>query len=495
MGDNRYKELVEQISDWLWEVDENACYTYASPKIYDLLGHAPEDVIGKTPFDLMSVEEADRIGKIIGPIFQNREPFSQLENVNRHLDGRRVILETSGVPFFDEDGTFKGYRGIDRDITHRKQIETELADKATELKSQQFALDVHAIVSITDVEGKIHYANQKFCDISGYSVTELQGQNHRIIKSDEHPPEFFKEMWQTISQGDVWQGEIKNTAKCGRAYWVMSTIVPSLNAKGKPFQYISIRTDITERKTAELKAITANRTKSDLMANMSHELRTPLNAIIGFSAAIRSQVFGELGHAKYAEYIEDIHYSGQHLLDLINDILDVSAIEAGAINLQEELVSIYEVVETSIRLIRPKASQNAITISSLIDENTPRIFADERRLKQIFLNLLSNAVKFTPKRGDVITSSWLNEVGDLVISVADTGIGMDEAEIRTALSVFGQVDSGLDRQHEGSGLGLPLTVGLVETHGGRLDIKSDKGHGTQVLVTFPKDRLRPCFPA
>ena len=494
MSDNRYKKLVEQISDWLWEIDENAYYTYVSPKIFDLLGHAPEDVIGKTPLDLMSVEEADRIGKIIGPIFQRRESFSQLENINQHTDGHQVILETSGVPFFDEAGTFKGYRGIDRDITHRKQIETELADKANQLKSQQFALDVHAIVSITDVEGKIHYANQKFCDISGYSVSELRGENHRIVKSDEHPPEFFKEMWQTISQGAVWQGEIKNTAKDGHAYWVMSTIVPSLNAKGEPFQYISIRTDITERKNAEMKAVTASRTKSDLMANMSHELRTPLNAIIGFSAAIRSEVFGALGHNKYAEYIEDIHYSGQHLLDLINDILDVSAIEAGAINLQEEVVSIYEVVETSIRLIRPKASSNSITISSLIHEDTPRIFADERRLKQIFLNLLSNAVKFTPKNGDVVTSSWINENGDLVISVADSGIGMDEPEIRTALSVFGQVDSGLDRQHEGSGLGLPLTVGLVETHGGRLDIRSDKGQGTQILVTFPKDRLRTTLP-
>lgn len=494
MGDNRYKELVEQISDWLWEIDENACYTYASPKVYDLLGHAPEDVIGKTPFDLMSVKEVDRIGKIIRPIFKKREPFSQLENINQHLDGRQVILETSGVPFFDEDGVFKGYRGIDRDITHRKQIEMELVDKANELKSQQFALDVHAIVSITDVAGVIQYANQKFCDISGYSVLELTGQNHRIIKSDEHSSEYFKEMWETISQGTVWQGEIKNTAKDGRAYWVMSTIVPSLNAKGKPFQYISIRTDITERKNAEMKAVTASRTKSDLMANMSHELRTPLNAILGFSAAIRSEVFGALGHNKYAEYIEDIYFSGQHLLDLINDILDVSAIEAGAIHLQEELVSIFEVIETSIRLIRPKASPNNITICSLINEGMPRIFADERRLKQIFLNLLSNAVKFSPKNGDVITSSWLNEDGDLVICVADTGIGMDEDEIRTALSVFGQVDSGLDRQHEGTGLGLPLTVGLVETHGGRLDINSDKGCGTQVLVTFPKDRLRTCQP-
>ena len=116
MSASRYKELVEQTSDWLWEVDENVRYTYASPKVFDLLGHRPEEIIGKTPLDLMPAQEAERIGKIIGPIFEKREPFSQLQNINTHLDGRQVVLETSGVPFFDKNGVFKGYRGIDRDV-------------------------------------------------------------------------------------------------------------------------------------------------------------------------------------------------------------------------------------------------------------------------------------------------------------------------------------------------------------------------------------------
>jgi len=358
-----------------------------------------------------------------------------------------------------------------------------------ELDFQKFALDEHAIVSITDVRGNIIYANEKFCEISEYSLEELDRKNHRIIKSDEHPPEFYADMWKTISHGKVWQGEIKNSKKNGGHYWVMSTIVPSLDEKGKPFQYISIRTDITERKDAEIKAMTASRTKSELMANMSHELRTPLNAIIGFSDSIKQETFGPLGNDKYREYLEDIHQSGQHLLDLINDILDVSAVEAGALELQEENLILADVAETAVHIIRPRTEKGKVTISSKIDPELHLIYADGRRVKQILLNLLSNAVKFTPKAGEVILSAWFNDDGSLAVSVADTGIGMNDEDVTKALSTFGQVDSGLDRKHEGTGLGLPLTKGLMELHGGTLEVKSDKGKGTIVTITFPRERV------
>ena len=297
-------------------------------------------------------------------------------------------------------------------------------------------------------------------------------------------------MWKTISKGSVWHGEIRNKRKDGLSYWVMSTIVPTINAKGKPFQYISIRTDITKRKEAEMEALTASRAKSDLMANMSHELRTPLNAIIGFSDTIINEMFGPIGNDKYQEYMDDINHSGKHLLELINDILDVSAIEAGAVELHEEVIDISSVVDSAIRLIAPRADKGKVSVSSSIGAETLQIYMDERRAKQIFLNLLSNAVKFTPEGGEVSVSSWVNEDGSLSISVADTGIGMDEGEVAKALSVFGQVDSGLDRKHEGTGLGLPLAKRLVEQHEGTLEIKSKKGHGTHIIVTFPSKRIR-----
>ena len=252
---------------------------------------------------------------------------------------------------------------------------------------------------------------------------------------------------------------------------------------------LELSREVVERKRAEELANLANRTKTDLMANMSHELRTPLNAIIGFSETMKEEIFGSVGSDKNREYLIDIHHSGQHLLELINDILDVSAIEADALELHEENVNLGNIVKASIRIIKPRADAGGVTITSSIDPETPLIFMDQRRGKQILLNLLSNAVKFSPKGGEVSVSAWTNDDGSLAVAIADNGIGMAKEDMTLALSFFGQIDSGLNRKHEGTGLGLPLTRGLVELHGGTLEIKSEKASGTIVTVTFPKERV------
>ncbi|MEK7246788.1 MAG: ATP-binding protein, partial [Pseudomonadota bacterium] len=357
-----------------------------------------------------------------------------------------------------------------------------------------YALDHHAIVGITDVSGKIVYANDKFCEISKYAREELLGQDHRILNSGHHSKAFFREMWRTIAHGQVWRGEICNRAKDGSLYWVDTAIVPLLNAHGKPFRYFAIRIDITPHMRTEMalvaakaEAEAANRFKSELIANTSHELRTPLNAVIGFSELMKTETFGPLT-PKYQEYAADINNAGRHLLRLVNDILDVSAIEAGKLELHEERVDLAESLKGAARLIRPRAEAGAIDVREDIAEGLPLLFADERRVKQIALNLLTNAIKFNAPGGSVTLAAGLAADGGLFFRVADTGVGMDEAEVAVAMTKFGQVDSSLARQHEGTGLGLPLAHSLAELHGGTFTIASAKEKGTTVTVTFPRER-------
>ena len=204
----------------------------------------------------------------------------------------------------------------------------------------------------------------------------------------------------------------------------------------------------------------ASRAKSDLMANMSHELRTPLNAIIGFSQVLKEGLFGPMANDKQAEYVNDIHDSGQHLLELINDVLDVAAVEAGKLEIQDENLDVGDVVKATMNMVKGRADEGAILLTSNVGDRLPIFRADKRRLMQIFLNLMSNAIKFTPRDGEVSLVASLDDGGAHVFTVADTGIGMDEEGMIKAMSEFGQVDSGLDRKQEGTGLGLPLTQRL-----------------------------------
>jgi PAS domain S-box-containing protein len=236
----------------------------------------------------------------------------------------------------------------------------------------------------------------------------------------------------------------------------------------------------------------ASRAKSEFLANMSHELRTPLNAIIGFSQMIGDEYLGPVGVAAYKEYANDIHTSSTHLLQIINDILDVSKIEAGMLTLHESEIDVAATVEACGRLVRARAAEAGITLAVEIADGTPPIFADERMIKQITLNLLSNALKFTPRNGTVSVSGGLDADGGFTFSVRDTGIGIAPEDFAKVLQPFGQVESSLARKFAGTGLGLPLTKGLVELHGGTLRLDSKVGSGTVVTVTLPPTRT--CKP-
>ncbi|HEX6842578.1 MAG TPA: ATP-binding protein [Stellaceae bacterium] len=277
-------------------------------------------------------------------------------------------------------------------------------------------------------------------------------------------------------------------------FWSISG-APVFTAKGVFAGYRGTGTDITSAERAQEalrqaknQAEGASRAKSEFLANMSHELRTPLNAIIGFAEIMRDRLLGSIGNPRYAEYAHDIHSSGTHLLGIINDILDLSKVEAGRLELTEELIDLHVIVRSTVALLRDRAAAGGLEIKTELMGPSLLIRGDERKLKQIVTNLLSNAVKFTPAGGEIVITAGIDE-RRIVLEVRDTGIGIAPEHVARALSPFGQVDSRLSRRYEGTGLGLPLARALAELHGGTLTLDSAPGRGTTVRVTLPPERL------
>jgi signal transduction histidine kinase len=288
--------------------------------------------------------------------------------------------------------------------------------------------------------------------------------------------------------------EFRVVLPTGERKWVRSNSRPRKREDGT-IVWDALVLDITDRwraaaqlHDAKEQAEFANRAKSEFLANMSHELRTPLNAILGFSDIIKSETFGPVGSVKYRDYVEDIHQSGKHLLDLINDILDLSKIESGTTDLDDEEIEIAEIFASVEILVCERARQGGVDLNLDLPARLPPLRADKRKLKQILINLMSNAIKFTDPGGRVALKVWHRTGSGIVFQVVDNGIGMALGDIPKALAPFGQVDSGLGRKYEGTGLGLPLTKALVEMHSGSLDLQSEVGVGTTATVRFPAER-------
>ena len=345
---------------------------------------------------------------------------------------------------------------------------------------------------------EILYMNDGFAKLLGYaSADDLLAQDKTTLNEAIHPDDrqmIVDRIQARLSGNEVLSHyEFRLVRRDGAIVWV-DTLATLLNWDGK-LASLSWLTDITARKHMEDELVKskesaefANRAKTEFLANMSHELRTPLNAILGFSEVITGQMFGPVGTPKYLGYAEDIHHSGLHLLDLINDVLDLAKLEAGKLDLRETNVSVPGVIAQCMALVRERAQHAGVSLGVELPDHVPELRADERTVKQVLLNLLSNAVKFTPEGGRVTVGATIGPKG-LALSVSDTGIGMSPADIEIALAPFGQIDSDLARKHQGTGLGLPITRSLVRLHGGDIAIASTPKMGTTITAHFPASRL------
>lgn len=452
------------------------------------LGFSSEsEVLGKTDLELFKDQDGfqsyndDLMVIKCGKAIINKE-----ENFPNQFGGRRWTL-TSKIPLFDQQGTIVGLVGIGRDITEQR-----LANETIQKLSKGIEQSPSTIV-VTDAMGNIEYANPRFFEITGYTPEETIGQNPRILKSGEMSPESYKNMWKTISSGEVWRGEFHNRKKNGELFWESATITCIKNERGEITNYIAIKEDVSERKQMEADLIVAkeraeesDRLKSAFLANMSHEIRTPLNSIIGFSELL---AYSDFDDQQKKNFVEQIIRNGNNLLNIINDIVDISKIEAGEITIRLTSIPVFEFIQDIRLMFSHRIELRGLQFRIDLPERTRNclIYADYERLKQVFSNLIGNALKFTADGFIEIGCRQLNK--NLEFRVSDTGIGIAPEHHVQIFDRFRQVETSYKRKYGGNGLGLAITKNLVELMGGRIWLESDAGKGSTFFFTIPYKRI------
>jgi PAS domain S-box-containing protein len=494
IGDNlkEREEMFAKISsgamDGIILINNEGYVTYWNEAASDIFGYSSKEIIGKDLHEILTEPEDTK------KFLRNKVKFAKtgkgnainkntvLKAITKYGKVIEIELSLSSLKIKNEWHAV----GIVRDITERKKVEDQLQtlSKAVENAS--------ATIVITDPNGSIEYVNRKFTETTGYSKEEALGNNPRILSSGKHPVSFYKTLWETIIQGKEWKGEFHNKRKNGETYYESALISSIQDNNGNILHYIGIKEDITREKIAQEELVKAkqnaemaNKAKSEFLANMSHEIRTPMNAIIGFSEILAKKITDQ----EYCNYLESIQASSKTLLNLINDILDLSKIEAGQMRIQNEPVNIKALIEDLLQIFSLKTKQKSLATEIKIDPNLPEyVYIDELRLRQIILNLIGNAVKFT-EEGFIkvileITQFHQNESIDLKLSIKDSGIGIKKEFHETIFEAFRQQEDHRTRNYGGTGLGLSITKRLVEIQGGEISLESTYDVGSTFIVRF-----------
>ncbi|WP_259780856.1 PAS domain-containing sensor histidine kinase [Aestuariispira ectoiniformans] len=412
----------------------------------------------------------------------------------RRADGETRHVEEHGVFVEGTAGQVGRIEGSLQDITELKELED--ARQASNRQLQSFIEHTPLTIVFKDCQGRCVLANSSWhktynpegANVVGRVLTDLlPGSLAKILVEQDNL---------VIEEGRLVEREVSVPQSDGRDKIVLLQKFPVRGSDGEIIGIGAIGTDLTENyrahealRLAKESAEIANRAKSEFLANMSHELRTPLNAVIGFSEILQNQLFGPIEQQQYQEYIDDINTSARHLLEILNDILDMSKVESGEYLLDDEVFPCRDELSRCLRLIREKAVRNGLAVSLVEQEAGLLLRADRRVFKQVMLNLLSNAVKFTHEGGQITVSVARTGEGGLEIDVSDTGIGIAPEDINRVLQPFGQADSSLSRKVEGTGLGLSLVQRFMQLHGGDLVLESEPNKGTTARVTFPFDRV------
>ena len=436
------------------------------------------------------ISEALALSDVAEEMDLNRQPIFR-EDVLGNGAGSQV-LRSRHVPLFDESGRLTGFGGL-------VNLTTEMDERGEETplileRHMDFIRMSSDWMWETDTAFTLQMVTHRVNNVLGITPHELIGKNLLSMVSSDALRDALKRRLDRLSPFRDQPFDAIDAAGKHKLF-LMSAAPVFDKTDGTLKGYRGCATDITELtrreeslRTAKETAETASRSKSHFLANMSHELKTPLNAIIGFTDVMRMGLLGPVENPEYRTYVKDINTSANKLLSSINDILDVSRIEAGNVELHESAVNIEELFESAARLIRDRLDNAGLKLVVDLPSRLPRLHGDKRKVKQILVNLLANAVKFTPAGGHVKLSAGIGENGGLRLVVEDTGIGIAPEQLQAVMEPFAQVETDLDRRFEGLGLGLPLSRGLARLHGGDLVLESQPGKGTTATLTLPPER-------
>ncbi|MBK6792803.1 MAG: PAS domain S-box protein [Anaerolineales bacterium] len=485
-----YRALFESANDAIFMTHPNGHILRANPRCTDLLGLSSEEIIGKNAMDFIvpgqEIEASNQLNRLL-----TGESLPVYERKMLRKDGSTVEAEINLSLIRDENGQPKFIQSVVRDISARKIAENALRE--SEEQNRLLFEEAPEAVILFDQDGRVVRINHAFQTVSGLPGSQFIG--HTVEEMDFLPKDIITNLTEvTLNALQNKDGFAELDFKLQHVSGELrdiNTHVFALNLQGQQHYLASIH-DITTSKRAEENLRLANaemeralRLKDEFLANMSHELRTPLNAVLGITESLLEQISGPLNE-KQQKYLQTVLESGQHLLELINDILDLAKISAGRIELDLTKVDVNTIAQSSLRMVRESAQKKRLNISLNVDETVKQVRADERRLKQILVNLLSNAVKFTPTGGQIGLDITADPKADtLRFIVWDTGIGIHQKDLHLLFQPFVQLDAGLARGSQGTGLGLVLVSQMARLHGGNVTVESEPQKGSRFIVSIP----------
>ncbi len=455
--------------------DPKGTITYVNDKFMEISKYGEEELVGKR-FNMFDSDYHPKsffsdLWKTIveGEIWKG-------EVCNSAKDGTLYWVDTTIIPFLDNKGKPYQYVVIQTDITDRKAVEKELQAKVKEVQDYKYALDQASIVAITNAQGVITKVNENFCTISKYSREELIGSDHRILNSGYHSKEFFKNLWRTIGNGQVWKGEIRNRAKDGSHYWVQTTIIPFLNNEQKPYQYLAIRNNITEKKKQEEMLHRQDKLSAlgQMAAGIAHEIRNPLTSMRGYTEFLLL----DEEHPERKEHLEIILDEINRVNTIVEEFMMLAKPKADFLTVKN-MVSI---VNNTLALFTYEAKKKKVEILVTSTEEEILILCDENRLKQVFLNLVKNGIEAMPGGGTL--EIHIETVGkEVKVVVSDTGIGIPPSKLGKIGEPF------YTTKETGTGLGLMISFKIIESHQGKIEIESEQNRGTSFIITLPIDGI------